>query len=304
MARVCSGAIDIGGTKVDVGIVERGGAVLLHQTFPTPLGKKAASNFVKQIGGVLHTQMEELDLDWANLQGIGIGCAGPVNPEKGTVENPHTLPGWDGFNLVKEFKKVTGLSVVLENDANAGLMGEVVLKHLEKKRVLLIMFGTGIGVAAYSEGRLYRAGRGHHPEMGHMILDIDGPRCYCGHQGCFEVLCSGTALNRVAENNGFNGFDALYEQSQKGNMVAQKIMNTVGNFLLAGVWNLMPIFKPDALILGGGLVRRYFSFFEKTISSNFGNNPCFLNPFNILQAEQGVNSVLIGAAELVFKKTS
>ena len=189
MKTVFTGAIDIGGTKIQAGIVDDTGELLAEACFPTGCGYQSAGEAMDKVISLLRTQCRENGLSLSDLRGIGVACSGPVNLEEGSVENPYTLPGWIGFPIVEYLSAHTGLKVKLENDANGALLGEVFQRDLKEKRVLMVTIGTGIGVAFWRNGELYRSGR-YHPEMGHVIVSSKGGECYCGHRGCFESCCS------------------------------------------------------------------------------------------------------------------
>jgi glucokinase len=296
-----AGAVDIGGTKTTVGIVDKKGKIYVERTFPTRTGKGAATVSIRKMAAVLKEQVKLLELpDLVVIAGIGVVCTGPVDELAGTVENPYTLSGWEGYPVVRKLAGATGARILLENDLNGALMGEVFLHRIEEKEVLMVSFGTGIGVAAWNKGQIHRAGRRFHPEMGHTIVSSDGPECYCGHPGCFESLCSGKALNSRAVEAGFADFDKIYEASLKGDDSAARFIQKVSREIQNGIWNIMTVFKPDVLILGGGIMKRYFEFFSHSIKKDLERVPDFIEEFTLMKADMLGNSSLIGASRLVF----
>lgn len=294
-------AVDIGGTKILTGIVDSHGKVHVERSFPTMTGEGGAKKSVQLIAESLRSLSEDLSIPFQELGGIGLACTGPVDTVKGTVENPYTLPGWEGFPLTDTLRQLTGLKAVLENDVNGALLGEVMLRDLERSRVLMIAFGTGIGVAACNRGALYEAGR-FHPEMGHVIVDRDGPECYCRHRGCFESLWSGAALNSRSVQAGFKDFDQLFIAGGQGDRKAAAFVDQARHQLQNGVWNLMSIFKAEVIILGGGLMKRYFEFARDVIQADLRSLLDFTGEFEIVPAGVLGDPALVGAARLVFDK--
>lgn len=294
------GAVDIGGTKILTGIVDSQGKVWGERSFPTATGPGSAEACAQLAAGSLRSLTVDLSIPFQELGGIGIACTGPVDTLSGTVENPYTLPGWEGFPLTEKLRRLTGLKVVLENDVNGALLGEVMLRGLQQRRVLMIAFGTGIGVAVCDRGALYEAGR-FHPEMGHVIVDRDGPECYCHHRGCFESLWSGASLNQRAAQAGHKDFDHLFAQYEQDDSQATAFMDQARHQLQNGVWNLMSIFKAELIILGGGLMKRYFKFAKEAIEADLGSLEDFTGKFEILPAGVMGDPALVGAARLIFE---
>lgn len=298
--RVLTGAIDIGGTKIQVGIVDDQGEILTERSFPTDSRGRSAKEAMDGIYRVLQEQCGEIGIPATELQGIGISCAGPVDPCKGTIENPYTLSGWEGFPAAEYLSGMSGLAVRMENDANGALMGEVFLRKLQQKKVLMITFGTGIGAAFWNGKNVHRSGR-FHPEMGHVIVSSKGEECYCGHRGCFESLCSGQALNRRAAKAGYEDFDVLYEKAGMGEEKAGRLLGEILQDIKNGVWNLNVIFKPDIIILAGGFARHYFEMLKEAILGDSKGKEDFVEPFEVFPASGAQNPALAGANMLFMK---
>ena len=292
------GAVDIGGTKIMVGIADWEGNILSSQSFPTRLGKNGAEESVVRIVQLLNQQSRGNQKTAGRLSRIGVVCAGPVDTKRGLVQNPYTLPGWNGFPLSKRLSESTGAPVLLENDANGALLGEVALRHLEDKRVLMVTVGTGIGAAFMDRGRLYRPGDGYHPEMGHIVVTSMGDRCYCGQAGCFESRCSGTAVNKRAKEMGFQDFEELLAAGRSGNSGALKGLKEISGDFSRGLWNLCVIFKPDVVILGGGFMECSYHFFVEEFLDFIKGKEDFVGTLQVVQSKKDANSALVGAAWL------
>lgn len=294
------GAVDIGGTKIHVGIVDDLGNVLADQCFPTDADHQSGEEAMDKVADILSDLCSQAGMQLKNLRGIGVSCAGPVNIETGIVENPYTLAGWMGFPIVKDLSRKTGLEVRLENDANGALLGEIFQRNQKEQRVLMITLGTGIGVAFWQEGELYRGGK-YHPEMGHIIVASDGPECYCGHRGCFESLCSGKAINERAQLAGYRDFDEVYEKACGQEKPASELLERILKDMKNGIWSLNIVFKPDTIILAGGFSKKYFSLIRDAVMEDCCGKEDFLNPFEMLPACGNKNSALVGANMLFYK---
>ena len=301
---VC-GAVDIGGTKIRLGIVETGGKILAEKKLSTLTGREGAQRNLQEIWDGLQELCQTAGIGYELLEGIGIVCTGPVNCLDGVIENPYTLPGWEGLRICDWLKVETGKDVFLEHDVNGALLGEIENHGLENQRVLMACFGTGIGVAVYDyDNRLYRAGHKYHPELGHMVIDgMAGGQdltCYCGQRGCFESLWSGTALNERAVQAGYGDFDGLYQVWVLGAAEAKTPMDELCGYFQMGMWNLLLAFKPDVVILGGGVMENYYFLAADLLRRLAEGRKDFLEDFVILPAGQKGSSALIGASVLVF----
>ncbi len=293
------GAVDIGGTKILVGIATKDGRVIESCSFKTVVGGKGATSGERSADGIISEIKRMTKAHNVTLARVGIGCAGPVDPVLGTVENPYTLMGWDRFNIVSYIKERLNVSVQLDNDVNTALLGEVSYKGLQGKSVLMVTFGTGIGVSFYDGERLYRTKGRFHPEMGHQIVDISGERCYCGRIGCFEGLCSGSMVNKRSKALGYSGFDEVMDVYNGGsNEAVNGFVSELSRQFKNGIWNLLTLFKPQVLILGGGLAINHFEFLSGLITDEFNNASDFVGEFTVLSALDDAGSALIGSVML------
>ena len=300
------GNIDIGGTKIMAGITDSDGQIKSWETFPT-LELEVSQTMDRILSSLTH-QCEQLSISLSCLKGIGIVCAGPVDSEHGTVENPYTLPGWDHYPIVQVLQERSHLPVLLENDVNGALLGEAFIKQLTDKRVLMIAFGTGIGCSFLADGKLFRAGSGYHPELGHILIAPDSDHtslnppepCYCGRRNCFENLWSGTALHHRAKTLGFHDFNDLYDRWTKKEPDAAAFIQQIRSELQTAIWTLSITFNPAVIILGGGVMKSYFSFAKDAISEINGSFTDFIPVYEILQADPEKNPALVGAMRLFF----
>src|SRR5579872_2898946 len=191
------GAVDIGGTKIAVGVVDDSGKVLARMQAPTDPNRY--DNAVDAISHMLRETASKADVE---LSGIGIGSTGPVDPIRGEFGDVDFLPGWRGKNPVKDLAEIFKVSVALENDGDAAALAEAGWgMGRNRSRLIYVTVGTGIGGGIILDGQLYRGVDGAHPEVGHHVIDPAGPQCTCGFRGCWESLAAGPAMAAWLQHN-------------------------------------------------------------------------------------------------------
>jgi glucokinase len=287
------GAVDIGGTKFAVGMLRETGEVLTRAETPS-MPERGAADGIARIVRMLRETAEEAGED---LQGIGIGCTGPVYPLTGKLGRIEFLPGWEGINLVEEFQRTFGVHVAIENDADAAALAEFAWGAGKTAgRFIYITISTGIGGGIILDGHLYRGADGSHPEIGHHVIDPSGPQCFCGARGCWESLASGPALARRA---GMSSAHAVCQAARQGEADALAAVEQEGFYLGLGLANLVTLFVPDVIALGGGLMQSWELFWEKI--GEIIQTTCGLVPYektHLLPAMLGRDAGLVGAAQV------
>jgi len=290
--------IDIGGTKIALGLVDDRGEILNQSRIPT-LAKEGPRSALDRMVEEIRRLREGAPSEHP-LRGIGIGCAGPVDARRGVVMNPYTLPGWEEFPLAEDLSRRVGVPAQMENDVNTVLLGEVALGGWEDRDVLLVMVGTGVGVAFSRRGGiLHRTRSVYHPEMGHLIIEPDGPECYCGRRGCLESLASGSALHRIAAEEGFKDFRNLIASAESGSTAATALLDQAARRLAAGIWNLQIVLQPEVIVLGGGIMDDYFDLFKDKILAFLPGREDFNGRFALKPSHGGDRPALAGAARLI-----
>jgi glucokinase len=289
--------IDIGGTKIAIASVNGAGEVLREATIPTD----SRQGFASGVARITETVARVIaDTGWAasDLDGVGIGCAGPVDPVRGTIHNPHTLPGWMDGDIVSPLREAFGCPVVLENDADMALLGEC---RTGAGRgfdpVVMLTFGTGIGGAAVLGGGLLRGVAGEHPELGHVPVDPGGPRCYCGTSGCFESLASGTALTAAARAVGRSDGAELLQRARAGDEAAQRIRGGALAATAAATWTILHTLLPERLVLGGGMMDAHYDTFAEAVRGAIARATLIpATRISVARAELGGRAGVVGAA--------
>jgi len=296
------GAIDIGGTKIALGLVNDEGHILCQAVFPTE-PERGFEDGMGRVRAALLKLLEETGTDISGLCGIGVGCTGPLDPFSGVIgHNADTLPSWQNCSLVEGLSSL-GAPVVVENDADTAALGEYTWGVGQGcARFLYVTFSTGIGSGAILDHKLYRGVDGSHPEVGHSIVDPNGPACYCGAVGCWEMLASGTALAAWFNTRrpGGPGLSArqICALAEQGDPLAQAAVLREADYLGLGLANLVTCFVPDVIALGGGVIKSWPLFKERVqqvVRQNTRMVPS--EKVRILPARLGGDAALLGAAQ-------
>jgi glucokinase len=244
-----------------------------------------------------------------DLCAIGIGCAGPVDPVAGTIDNPYTLPTWDGVNIVAPLQATFGIPVALENDADAAAMGEYWLGAGQGGRVVvMVTVGTGIGGGVVIDGRIYRGTGRAHPEIGHLALDPTGPACYCGIRGCWESIASGPAMAEAVAQQmpgqvaGPLTGEQVVALARSGDPTARSVVERAAQATARGVFSLINLYLPDVVVLGGGVMDA-FDLFEPAIRALVARDTMApVGRIAIRKASLGNEAGLLGAARVALDK--
>jgi len=297
------GAVDIGGTKIAVGIVNDRGQVLSRKETPTD-----AKSYAKGLAAIASMLRETAQVARVELTGIGIGSTGPVDPFSGKFGEVDFLPGWRGQNPGADLARMFNVRVALENDADAAALAEAAWgTGKNKSRLIYVTVGTGIGGGIVLDGRLYRGVDGAHPELGHQVIDPTGPRCSCGYQGCWESMAAGPAMvtwldaNAPAEYPHRKHLTArrICELAQQDDAPARQAVKREAYYLGLGLANLINLFTPDVIVLSGSVMKSATLFLDgiRTVICR----GCRFVPFEkteIALASLGEDSNLIGAARV------
>jgi glucokinase len=292
--------IDIGGTKIALGLVTREGNILRRQAVATP---REFSNAISMMESAVLELVQSQGVDMSALAGIGIGCAGPVDPRTGMVNNPYTLPGWEGGNLIASLRGRFALPVYLENDADAALLGESLAGAARGfDPLVMLTFGTGIGGAAISNGAVFRGVNGEHPEIGHLPVCSDGPSCYCGRPGCFESIASGSAMEVAGREYGFQNAREVFAQAALGHANAKAIIDRVLEATACAAWALLHSLMPQRFILGGGIIDDQYELFAGAIRRSIDSATMApRGQISVAKAALGNDAGLVGAASLALR---
>jgi len=260
----------------------------LPKKSPTAAARGSAVT-IETLLGLIRRVLSESHVSSSVPSAIGIAISGPVDVNTGIVNNPYTLGGWPSTDILSPFRAAfPGATVIAENDANAAAMGEWCMGvGRGTKRFVLVTLGTGVGVGFVVDGKIQRGGKGDHGEAGHLVLDPSGPPCYCGANGCWEVLASGTALSKHLKNS--SGMDSDHYL---------RAIEQAAHWTGLALVNLCAVFSPDAIAIGGGAGAQ-FDLMEKKIAEMMHRHRRLIpTDVPVLAAQTGDDAGLIGAALL------
>ncbi len=262
-------AIDLGGTKILAALVDNRRVVIRdYSATGAGAGPRAV---VKRIYGAVDRVLSQAKINIAQMHSISIAAAGAIDSKNGVVTLSPNLPGWRNIPLAEMIREKYPSRVFLVNDANAAAVGEHCYGAGRGARnMIYLTVSTGIGGGIIISNKLYEGISGAAGEIGHMSIDVNGPLCHCGNIGCFEMLASGTALAKEAINRIKQGEKStliemlegkienitareIGEAAEKGDKLALSVVNHIATYLGIGLVNLVNIFNPEVIVIGGGV---------------------------------------------------
>lgn len=258
--------IDLGGTFIKGGIVDDEGNIVLRDKIPTER-EKGAEGVVANIVKLCRILLDKANLTVSDVVGVGMGVPGMIDSERGEVVYSNNL-GWADFSISKEVEAALGLPVKIANDANVAALGEAKFGSGKGCRTsVMITLGTGVGSGIVIDGKLFEGNRSAGAEIGHSVIVAGGEQCTCGRRGCFEAYASATALIRDTKRameahpeskmwetytldtvTGKTAFDYCETDD-----VARAVVDGYIEKLGVGVTNIANEFRPEMIMLGGGV---------------------------------------------------
>lgn len=275
--------VDMGGTNIKAGVVTLDGKVIARRRVSTNViaGKEAVIHRVVEVIGSL---LQEVNLSSRDIVAVGIGAAGLFDIRKGLVLTSPNFPGWENFPLREKVSTelenvwegwVDGDSprrvpVVVDNDATAAAVGEKLFGvGRNVSSLVLFTLGTGVGGGIILDGKPWRGRHGGAGELGHMTIEPAGPLCKCGNRGCLEALSSASAVARDIRERVISGMmssvlqrvelldeidgKVIADAAEEGDVLAREALERAGRYLGIGIANVVNIFDPDMVVVGGGL---------------------------------------------------
>jgi glucokinase len=316
MSEPLAAGIDLGGTKIYSLIANAKGDVLGEDRCPTHAADGGPDAVVSRIAESVGRALEQAGLTTNDIAGAGISSPGPCEPASGIVTDAPNLPGFHNVPLARLLSDALNVPSVLENDANAAAYGEFRLGAGQGVRHLIyVTLGTGIGGGIIIDGKVYWGASGAAGEVGHLVVDEDGPPCNCGGRGCVEALASGPAIAREAKRAVREGLSPLlaelagegpmtaeivHQAALRGDAVAREVMERAGRYLGLGLVGLLNCFNPEALILGGGLTNLGSFYLEPAVrTAREGAFEQVVSDVTISLAKLGERAGALGAATIM-----
>ncbi len=294
------GVVDIGGTKIAVGAASEDGRII-NRTECWTQPESGFADAMDRTAAMLHRVAADTA---GRFIWIGVACPGPLDPASGVIGEVGTLTGWEGGNLIASLESEFGVSVAVENDADAATLAEANSGAGKgSSHLIYVTVSTGIGAGILIDGRLYRSVHGVHPEIGHQIIDAStGTSCYCRASGCWESLASGEALaawlQQRQPSSGRKTAADICRLAEAGDALALEAMDREGYYLGLGLANLITIFAPETIVLGGGVMKSGKLFLTRTLKTI--REVCTQVPVastTITYAALGADACLTGAAQ-------
>ncbi len=315
--------VDLGGTKILAGVFD--GKLELKGT--TKLSTKAdrgVDAVIERIARCVKEAVDECDLDLSQVRGIGVGAPGAVDTETGRVIFAPNLPGWKDVPLKKNLEKLLDAPVFLGNDCNVCTLGVFDQEYKAKPRDLIgIFIGTGIGGGLILNGDLYHGHNLTAGEIGHMVIEVNGPKCGCGNRGCFEALASRTAIFREIQAAVKDGQETLLTDMlgkdlsdmrsgdlrkaiRRGDKLATKVVEAAAEFAGIGVANLINVLNPEIVVVGGGVIEALADEMMPTLIKAAKEHvmPGTMTGIEIKASKLGDNAGITGAAVLARRATA
>lgn len=263
--------LDVGGTQVRAALASDGRIVTSRASvWPPNLSSVQEAHFVAD--QALDILREASGV--GPVRAAGIALAALVDRE-GTVVHWPNRPEWRGLPLRPLLEERLGVPVLIEDDANAAALAEWTLGAGRGYRHLLIMtIGTGVGAGLILDSKLFRGQQGWAGELGHLVVQADGPVCACGHRGCLQMMASGRALARVATEHELAGAEAVTAAAEQGEAWALEALERCGHWLGLAAANVVNLLDLEAVIVGGGLSTLgapWWSALENTLRANLLN---------------------------------
>lgn len=261
--------VDVGGTFIKAGVVD-GSYEILHKISVPTGGADGFEAMVQKIAHAAELAAQEAGVAVKDLEAVGIGIPGLVNPKSGVVALATNLNGWRDVPFLERIQKLLPVPVLVGNDANCAVVGETLAGAAKGcENVVMLTLGTGVGGGVIIDGRLFVGGQGLGAELGHMVLERDGAQCGCSMHGCIEVYCSVTslvkqtlrameaapdsAMHAYAREAGLVDGRTAFECSKMGDRAAVAVVENYCRYLANAIGSLVTAFRPDTVLIGGGL---------------------------------------------------
>ena len=301
--------VDIGGTNIKAGIVTYDGEILGEADTPTGADRPQDVVF-EDILGAVKKAAENAKINLSDIKAVGMGSPGVMDSEKGVVIYNNNL-GWKDFHICDKMTEALKVPSVIENDADAAALGEVIAGSAKgAKRAIIVTLGTGVGVGIVINEKILRGS-----EFGHMVIKHNGRPCKCGRKGCFESYCSATGLinmtkekiseypesilAKIGNKDGVNG-KTVFDAADMGDEVAKNLIDEYLDYLACGLANLIDGLQPEVISLSGGVAKQGEKLLkplrEKVYAEIYKG---ILSPAKIVTCTLGYKAGVIGTAMAV-----
>ena len=261
--------IDLGGTNIAAGIVDKNGKIIEKLSTPT-LAARDVSEIIADMARLCERVTRKAGYTMDDIESVGIGIPGTVDNESGNVIYTCNVP-MENTPLRQLLGEYINKPITLENDANAAALGEYIVSGNGAKSFVFITLGTGVGGGVILDGKIYRGFNGAGGELGHMTLVSNGYPCGCGKRGCWESYASVRALvrqtkeameknpeslmHKIAADYGKVSGRTAFEAAKAGDEAAKTVVRNYLEFVADGITSIVNIFQPEKVLIGGGISR-------------------------------------------------
>jgi glucokinase len=273
--------VDIGGTKVAVGLVDHEGKIVAEGRRPMVAHGSAEAGLQAVTDAI--DSMTVPAAEHGGFQSIGICAPGPLDPRTGIILNPPNLPCWRNFPLAERVAQKYSQPVKVENDANAAALAETIWGAARGRHYVFYgTIGTGIGTGIVFDKKIYDGNTGSAGEGGHVTIDYRGPVCTCGKRGCIEILAAGPAIGKRARAKVTvepSRASAILDLARgdvaavtselvgkayaAGDALAREVLQETAELLTVWLGSMVDLLDPDILVLGGGVAAMLQPFFAE-----------------------------------------
>lgn len=300
-------SVDLGGTNIRLGIVDAGGRILRRRRVRM-FDAKTKAGLYGALSDLIMSFIES-GAPAASPKGVGVGFAGPTRAKDGFVYFSPNIGQLSDLDIGRRLESRLGIPVLIQNDANCAALGEYWCGAGQGAASLfLFTLGTGVGGSLIIDGKLWEGSHGIAGEIGHTVIDMNGPRCRCGSRGCLETLASATAMIRgyTRRGGGRTGSEvenltakAIAEMAKRGDSVARDVVLSAAKALGIGIANVFNLINPELILIGGGVSRAGSILIAPAVrharSAIFGP---LRDGLKVRRARLGDAAALIGAAYL------
>lgn len=309
--------VDVGGTKIATGLVNRDAQVIARTVLPTP-DDEDLDIVMDQIYQSIDETLKKSLVNRADIAGIGVVTPGPLDPRSGVLFHAPNIPAFKNVPILNLVQTKFGVPTLVDNDANAAGLAEALFgAGVGYECVLYVTVSTGIGTGIIINQQIYHGKHGAAGEGGHVTIEYQGRRCACGRHGCIEAYASGTALTqRTLERLGATGASSkivelvggdleqvtpvvVSQAAQQGDELALELIRETAEYLAIWLGGMINLMDPDIIIIGGGLSSigdLLFSTIRQTIA-DYTINP-FVDDIKIVTAHLQSDVGILGAAAL------
>ena len=303
--------VDLGGTNIAAGIIDEKHRIVDQISVPT-LAKRSEDEVIADICRTVDSILNKNGIPEHECSSVGIGAPGCCDSQEGIVFRSYSL-SWNNVLLGKKMQKHYHIPIKVDNDANCAALAEAVAgAGRGYKNIVLVTLGTGIGSGIVLDGKIYSGLKGSGTEFGHTMIDVNGELCSCGRKGCWDAYASATALIASAKRAALSRPEsalnlaeeitgkAVFDLASQGDVTAMAVVRQYCYYLAVGISNIVNVFGPDIIIIGGGISRqgeRILKPVRQYIRENCFDRREEAMP-QIVTARMGNDAGIIGAALL------